>query len=356
MKIPVMEDAIKCIIKAYEVRGFTVKFLMVDIQFRGIKDRNNPTGVLVNVVSRDEHVEDIERLIRVYKERIRCYWAMLPFKKIPGMMVVKLVEAVKFYVNAFVLKSGVSQHLSPMTFVEGVTLDYNKHFQVIFGEYVQVFEGTDNTTKERTVGAIALGPTGNLQGGVSFFSIHTGRILDRGKKDYQLLKMPQDVIRRVDQMARKSDLGLSFGDRYNNNITNIPNTEGNDAFINNDDESTGVINNDIELENSANRQLTIDLPDDDLPDLQTPELDYDSGDEDNDDLPDLQTPELDYDSGDEDEEDDADETLELMEQEDDTEEDVIDEDQTCAGVTTRSGRVVKQTKHYTYTQLDIDLC
>jgi hypothetical protein len=108
---------------------------------------------------------------------------MLPFKKIPRMMVVKLVDAVKFYVNAFVLKSGVSQHLSPMTIVEGVTLDYSKHFQVIFGEYAQVFEGTDNTMKERTVGAIALGPTGYLQGGVSFFSIHTGRILDRSKKD-----------------------------------------------------------------------------------------------------------------------------------------------------------------------------
>jgi hypothetical protein len=173
MKIPVMEDAIKGIIKAYEVRGFTVKFLMVDIKFRGIKDRNNLTGVTVNVVSRDEHVEDIERLIRVYKERIRCYWSMLPFKKIPRIMVVKLVDTVKFYVNAFVLKSGVSQHLSPMTIVEGVTLDYNKHFQVIFGEYAQVFEGIDNTMEERMVGAIALGPTGNLQGGVSFFLAFT---------------------------------------------------------------------------------------------------------------------------------------------------------------------------------------
>jgi hypothetical protein len=131
---------------------------------------------------------------------------------------------------------------------------------------------------------------------------------------------------------------LSFGDRYNNNVTDIPDTEGNDAFINNDDKSTGVINNDIELENSANRQLTIDLPDDHLPDLQTPELDYDSGEED--------------------EEDDADEPLKLMEQEDDTEEEEHDEDQTVAGVTTRSGRVVKQTRDedYTYTQLYIDLC
>jgi hypothetical protein len=246
MKIPVMEEAIKSIIKAYETRGFTVKFLIVDIQFRGIKDRNNLEGVIVNIVSRDEHVEDIERLIRVYKERVRCYWAMLPFKKIPRIMVVKLVEAVKFYVNAFVLQSGVSQHLSPMTIVEGVTLDYNKHFQVIFGEYAQVFEGTDNTMKERTVGAIALGPTGNLQGGVSFFSIHTGRVLDRGKKDYQLLKMPQDVIHRVKQMARQSELGLTFGDRYNNTITDIDAAVEDDAFTNdtNDEESTGV-NDDI---------------------------------------------------------------------------------------------------------------
>ena len=45
----------------------------MDIQFYGIKDGNNITGVTVNVVSRDEHVEDVERLIWVYKERIHSY-------------------------------------------------------------------------------------------------------------------------------------------------------------------------------------------------------------------------------------------------------------------------------------------
>jgi hypothetical protein len=169
-------------------------------------------------------------------------------------MVVKLVEAVNFYVHAFVLKSGVSQHRSPRTIVEGVTLDYNRHFQVIFGDYAQVFEGTDNTMKERTVGAIALGPTGNLQGGVRFFNIHTGRILDRGKKDYQLLKMSQDAIRCVERMAPQSKLGLSFGDIYNNTITEIDETVDDDAFANdtNDEESTEV-NDDIQLGNNVNQ-------------------------------------------------------------------------------------------------------
>ena len=91
---------------------------------------------------------------------------------------------VSFYVNAFSPKSGISDHMSPMTIVEGVKLDYNKHFKVIPGEYAQTFEGSDNTMKEQTIGAIALGPAGNLQGGVRFFSLKTGRILNRSSKDF----------------------------------------------------------------------------------------------------------------------------------------------------------------------------
>ena len=92
---------------------------------------------------------------------------------------------VSFYVDAFAPKSGISDHVSTMTIVEGVKLDYNKHFKVIPGEYAQTFEGSDNTMKERTIGAIALGPAGNRQGGVRFsvsrpagFSIGVVRIFD----------------------------------------------------------------------------------------------------------------------------------------------------------------------------------
>ena len=53
---------------------------------------------------------------------------------------------VSFYVNA--PKSGISDHTSPMTIMEGVKLDYNKHFKVIPGEYAQTFEGSDNMMKE----------------------------------------------------------------------------------------------------------------------------------------------------------------------------------------------------------------
>ena len=60
IKIPVMEAAIQGIVKSYAVRGFLVKFIFVDLQFKAIKDRSNIRGTIINIVSQYEHVEDIE--------------------------------------------------------------------------------------------------------------------------------------------------------------------------------------------------------------------------------------------------------------------------------------------------------
>ena len=94
---------------------------------------------------------------------------MLPFRKLPRIMIIHLLVTVMLYTNAFVWRKCVSQFLSPLTILEGIVLDYNLHFQVIFGEYTHTYEAITNTTKSRTVGAIVLGPIGNLQGGVRFF-------------------------------------------------------------------------------------------------------------------------------------------------------------------------------------------
>ena len=57
--------------------------------------------------------------------------------------------------------------------VEGVALDYNLHFRVTFGEFLQTFEGRDNTMKPRTIDAIAMGPTVNFQEGIRCFILVT---------------------------------------------------------------------------------------------------------------------------------------------------------------------------------------
>ena len=102
MTISVIEIDIKAMMRTYSSRGFCVKVLHVDIQFKALKDRGTLIGARVNVVSRGEHVPKIERFIRVVKERARCYFAMLSVKKLPKIMVIHMILIVIFYINAFI--------------------------------------------------------------------------------------------------------------------------------------------------------------------------------------------------------------------------------------------------------------
>ena len=107
--------------------------------------------------------------------------------------------------------------MSPLAIVEGTVLDYNLHFRVIFGEFLQTYEGARNDMTSRCVDAIALGPNGNLQGGIRCFSLSTGRVLQRQWQDVEAHKMPVSAISRINYMCKKqkSVRGLKFGDRQN---------------------------------------------------------------------------------------------------------------------------------------------
>ena len=71
MKIPVMEKIIETIIRLYAVRGFHISLIHVDIQFKAIKDRKR-IHTAVNIVSKGEHVPEIELMNCVVKEHAQC--------------------------------------------------------------------------------------------------------------------------------------------------------------------------------------------------------------------------------------------------------------------------------------------
>ena len=61
--------------------------------------------------------------------------------------------------NAFPNMEGISSDLSPDAIVLGTPkLDYN-NIKLSFGSYVNLHDGTDNTMKSRTVGALNLRPS-----------------------------------------------------------------------------------------------------------------------------------------------------------------------------------------------------
>ena len=167
--------AVKNIQKVYTVGGFRLRWALMDGQFESAKgDIAEETKIDLNVTARDEHVGDIERHIRTVKERVRSTYNTLPFTRLPKRLVMEMVKGSVFWLNSFLHPLGVSDTLSPRTIVTGKTLDHNRHCQYEFGEYVQTHEEHDNTMLRRTVGALALRPTGNIQGGWYFLSLDTG--------------------------------------------------------------------------------------------------------------------------------------------------------------------------------------
>lgn len=132
----------------------------------------------------------------------------------PSRMLVDLVYVMNFWLNAFTAAEGVSSAMSPREIVSGVGITAGKHCVIPYGAYAQVHENHDNSMDSRTIGAIALRPTGNAQRGHYFYSLESGRRINRNR--WTELPMPDHVIARVQRMAESAVLNrLMFGDRNN---------------------------------------------------------------------------------------------------------------------------------------------
>ena len=115
----------------------------------------------------------------------------------------------------FPAKGGIS-NVSPRTLMTRIKLDYSKHFRLPFGSYVQVHDvpSPTNSPIARTVGAITLGQTGNLQGGYKLLNLWTGKNITRC--NWTHLPMPIEVIERVNKIgiAQGQPKLLTFKDRH----------------------------------------------------------------------------------------------------------------------------------------------
>jgi hypothetical protein len=78
--------------------------------------------------------------------------------------------------------------------------------------------------QSRTLGAIALRPTENHQGGHYFMSLTTGRRLTRNR--WTELPMPQDGIERVNTLVRRSHAHLDLAFAWRNGTPILEDEDG----------------------------------------------------------------------------------------------------------------------------------
>jgi len=200
--------AIRGIYNIYAMRGFIITIILGDNEFEPYRGMLASDRIYLNITSADEHVPEVERYIRTIKERCRAIYNTLPFKKFPALVVVHMVYFSVFWLNSFPAKQGISSKTSPRTIITGYTIDFNAHCRLEFGAYVQTHESHSNDMNPRTIGAICLGPRGNIQGGYNFMSLVTGERIHRRR--WTSLPMPEEVIVRIGEMASSNNQGLTL--------------------------------------------------------------------------------------------------------------------------------------------------
>jgi hypothetical protein len=104
------------------------------------------------VTGEDEHISEVERCIHTMKERARSLCDTVPFKRLPGMMIVELVHGRVCRLNSFPSEDGVLAVQSPRRIMTGQQVDCGLHCQLDFGEHAQVHESHDNSMLSLTTG------------------------------------------------------------------------------------------------------------------------------------------------------------------------------------------------------------
>eukprot|EP00957_Ditylum_brightwellii_P031586 2395352-Ditylum_brightwellii.AAC.1 len=88
----------------------------------------------------------------------------------------------------------------------------------------------------RMVGALTMCPTGNIQGGYYFFSLNTGHRINQNC--WTVLPIPDEMIKRVHQLARQDPLGIAVEDRSGSESLHDPPPEQLDEVEDDMDDST----------------------------------------------------------------------------------------------------------------------
>jgi hypothetical protein len=152
-------------------------------------------NLVCNTTAAKKHVSEAEHLICMLNERTRGIVCTLLFQYIPQRLKVEFVYFVVLWLNAFPVKTGVSELYSPHELLVWWRPDYKKHCRVLPGRYCKVHNEPipSNTMTPRTHWGIVCGPTKNLQGSVKFYCVRTGCILKR--RSFTPLPMPDSMIK-----------------------------------------------------------------------------------------------------------------------------------------------------------------
>ena len=228
----------KVTVGVYAIHGFKAATILADNQFESMRVEIADMSVLINIVSRDEHVPKIERYNRTIKERVQAQYNVLPFEHYLPIFMIEMVYSQVFWCNMFALKGCISATQSPFEIILNHKLNYNAHCMAT-----------------RTVGAISTHTTGNTQDRYYCIRLDMGCCINHN--DWAPLPMPKEVVDQVHRLGRraKAKKKLIFTNRNNKDLDVLyaALSEDDDAGPTNDkNDSLSEVNDAEEADSNVN--------------------------------------------------------------------------------------------------------
>jgi hypothetical protein len=137
--------ALDVILRAYNKRGYQVKSINCDGEFRNLMNEViDKLDIKMNHTTKGEHVLEAEANNWTIGERIRATYHNLRCKAIPCIILKHLAMVCTHQLNPFPAKGGLSPHV----IMSCSHYDFEKICQVPFGAYVQASQETDPTNTQ----------------------------------------------------------------------------------------------------------------------------------------------------------------------------------------------------------------
>jgi hypothetical protein len=136
-------------------------------------------GVVIDVGGAGDYVSKVDAKIRRIMELYRSVKAGLPWKLAPSLV----EDLVTYAVSRINIRctTALNVNVCPKVLFTGLRVNYKKKLSLAFGDYVEVYDGTDNTARSRSVPCIALYPCNNMTGSWAFLNLSMKQYIRRSQ-------------------------------------------------------------------------------------------------------------------------------------------------------------------------------
>jgi hypothetical protein len=148
-------------------------------------------NVVIDTRGAGEYVPKADIQIRRVKEIVRGIKAVLQWK----LLSLLLKDLVAFSVSRLM---ALNQNVCARFSFTGIKSDFRKELSLAFGNYCKVYNGTDNTTKSRSIPCIALYACCNLPGSWAFYSLLTKTWIRRTQ--WKKMVTSEDFIEKINAL------------------------------------------------------------------------------------------------------------------------------------------------------------